>query len=186
MRMLILIDPGHGMGAVAPHVLDEGVVGYYQGVRVTEQEMALRYAVALDEVLKHQGIRTALTRADGQQNCPNEARLEAAKGADLVISIHFLEGENRGFEIAASPRATDLAWAAWDAISEFLPFRSGPRSVRVGGSILAEHDGLAIEIGLGHLGSQEDLQLITDAYWKVRVCEAIAGAVTQFFAAKAA
>lgn len=172
--MLVAIDPGHGMGAATPGVLDEGVTAQWHGERYTEQGLALVYGVALDEALREHGLRTALLRADSRTECPMESRRSQARGAEMLLSLHFagdFQGRARGFQVRSEQQ--DLAWGIFDALSDFLPWLSGPRPC-VSGSVVHGHDGLAAEIVLGHLTSDGDMQLLTEGYFKLRVCDSLA------------
>jgi N-acetylmuramoyl-L-alanine amidase len=166
------------MGALTPGVLDEGHVVERRGRRWTEQDLAVRYAVALEEELRRRGVQTALTRQDGRTGknaCPT--------GADLVIGLHFLaskDGRQRGFEVAAEG-TFGLAWGVWDALGVLLPWRMGPRWV-----FSKECLSPLLEIRVGHMTSEEDMQLITDDLWKLRFAEGVAGAVVKHFAARVA
>ncbi len=128
----VVIDPGHGMAAAAPLLLDEGITTYW---------------------LRHNGVKAVLTRNDSRTECPVEHRVKVANDWDL-----------------------------WDVLEKFLPAHAGPRIELSCG--LAERGKDSIEIRLGHLTSREDIQLITDNYWKICVCESLAAVLAQYLAAQ--
>lgn len=187
MGMVIAIDPGHGMGDAEPGVLDEGIVVEFNGNRISEQHLAMVYGVALDEMLRQRGVRTALLRADSRQE-----RLRANEtGADLVVGIHFLADvdDARGFEVvAAEQELVPMCWSLFDALSELLPFLAGPRLAVYGrGAIVAGKDRVPrIEIRPGFMTSERDMELLTDGYFKLRFCEEAAKVLAKYAAAKAA
>jgi N-acetylmuramoyl-L-alanine amidase len=182
---LIAIDPGHGAGWLKPNVLDEGAVAYHKGARYAEQELALRYAIALDEELHKRGVNTVLTRTDSRTNSSPQRRKELCSGASLALSLHFsksLNPEDRGFELAAPPELEALSQAVREALEMWLPCRDVSAVSSSLDCVRAVHLGCpSLEIRPGVLTSCQDMELITSAYWKVLFAERIAQAVDQHF-----
>jgi N-acetylmuramoyl-L-alanine amidase len=189
MAVVIAIDPGHGMGAEEPGRLDEGVVAWWQGVRITEQALALAYAVALDETLRDRKVHAVLTRDDSLKDCSPQHRVTVVQAAraDLVIGLHFLGSSvpgDRGLQIVAEgPAASLLAERLVDGLSGLLPCRAGPLAGCSGLSV--DYGVPQVQVWLGNLQSGLDLELITDATWKIRVCEALAAAIQTHIARRA-
>jgi N-acetylmuramoyl-L-alanine amidase len=60
--MKIAVDPGHGMSNATPGVFDPGAVAREGGVTLQEADIALRYGLALRDVLRARSIDVFMTR----------------------------------------------------------------------------------------------------------------------------
>ncbi|GEM_PF-4889365 len=180
---LIAIDPGHGSGWVKPNVLDEGAIAYHKGTRYTEQELALRYAIALDEELHKRGVKTVLTRTDSRTNSPPQRRKELCSRASLALSLHFsksLNHKDRGFQLAAPAELEALSQAVRQALEMWLPCRDFFAVSSSQDCVPAVRLGCpSLEIRPGFLTSYQDMELIISAHWKVLFSEKVAQAVDQ-------
>lgn len=84
---LVIIDPGHGgddFGAVYPFVQSDISL-----IQVKEKDMNLDIALKLYAMLKHSGIKVAMTRTDDRTLTLDE-RIKIANGSNaaLVLTIH--------------------------------------------------------------------------------------------------
>jgi len=118
---LIVIDAGHGMGNRRPGLFDPGAVRHQESqvpspprssepefpgalkralplerspksqVEITEAELALRYAMALEPALRARGFETRLTRFDHKIPCSLQDRVDVARKnfAALLVSLHL-------------------------------------------------------------------------------------------------
>ena len=222
---LIVVDPGHGQGNRTPGVFDPGAVRYHESqvqgplrsnripvgppgnspsgsergpkskVEATEAELALRYAVALEEALRARGFSTLLTRADHQTPCSLKHRLQTAQQnrAALLVSLHLnaapesgapnnLKAEGgrqkaaRGHEVLyRTAGSAAFAGAVSKALAQHIP-PHGVGLVRRAGLYLLQYDPSAL-VEVGFLDSDQDYALLADDLFKVAAMESVAGAI---------
>lgn len=87
MKLVVAIDPGHGLGNVKPGVYDPGAVAGGH----TEADLALLLGLSLKHSFSKRGIRCILTRDSHDDPAPlsmRVARMENS-GANLYISLHM-------------------------------------------------------------------------------------------------
>lgn len=100
---IILIDAGHGINGstekepVAPDSSEKkrAFVEGTRGKNQTEEELNLKVALKLEEVLKNEGADVYMTRREHECELSNVGRAELGNelGADLVVRIHA-DGNN--------------------------------------------------------------------------------------------
>ncbi len=193
MQPLIVIDAGHGRGNRKPGVFDPGAVrrNGSGAVVAREADLALAYAVALDEALRshglpagRQGLRTALTRADNETSVSLQQRLELARQrrAGLLVSLHLnaappgAKKRARGHEVLYRSEASrSFAEAIRAGLLSHIP-PHGAGLVRRSGLALLHYDP-SVLIEIGFLDSDEDFALLSSDLWKVQAMEAVAEAI---------
>jgi N-acetylmuramoyl-L-alanine amidase len=192
---LIAIDAGHGKIDAGRY--DPGAVRWSrdaQGrkmVEATESDLALQYAVCLDEILRRRGSYTALTRTDQTKPCPllDRARIAKRAGADLLISLHLNadpdpdgpgDPEGRGHEILWRTRASaPIARAISDALKPIIPPHGAGVVERPRLALLAYDPSVIVE--LAFIDSSRDYAALIHPGIKLEICKAIAGAVQSHF-----
>lgn len=68
--MKICIDPGHGMSNRQWGIYDPGATHVENGFQFQEAAMALRYGLALRDILRERGVDTFMTRDDDTDHSP--------------------------------------------------------------------------------------------------------------------
>lgn len=174
-NVTICLDPGHGG-------YDGGAVGRDSGV--TEKALNLQVAQKLGMLLSDSGAQVVFTResdvelADAgseRKRRDLRARVEAAKGADVFISLHMNEYADRSqagpqvFYEKGDAQSRLLAGAVQQTMNEALsPAR--PRSANTGDYyVLREQSIPAVLVECGFLSNAaEEQKLQTDDYqWAV-------------------
>lgn len=150
-RPLVVIDAGHGGR-------DPGAIGTdAQGRKFSEKDITLAIALALrDELLRGDGVRVALTRAD-DRILPLAHRPEIARllDADLFISIHADSAGERA-EVSGASIYTLSGEASSEAAARFAA-RENDADRLNGITIDGQSEAVsAILVGLSQQRSQED------------------------------
>lgn len=194
---VICIDPGHGAGNRKLGVFDPGAVRFRPGppasgqagsqvVEAREAEIALAYAVALDEILRAYGFKTVLTRQDNIQPCPLVSRLRCAREhkAALLLSLHLnadpdpegpKDPQARGHEVLYRTAASAaIARAISRELAPLIPAH-GP-GICQRNNLLVLHYEPSVLVELGFIDS-DDYGLLSDQIWKLKACQAIAEAI---------
>ena len=187
-KLVVALDPGHGMGNRRAGRYDPGAVARgVAGADLTEADVVLRWALDLGVMLERCGARVFLTRVDGHQSAPLRGRVPAARaaGADVLVSLHCnaYNGEANGTETFYRGAANrPLAKAVNGAVVEALGTRS--RGVKI--EEQSQHRRLAVldfpqacllEIGfLDHAGNRAKMM---DTRLRLAACEGLAGAILQ-------
>lgn len=167
----VCVDPGHGG-------YDGGAVGRDSGE--IEKTVNLQFAQALKEALEKEGARVILTRdrdialaepGAERKRRDLKARVDAAQGADLFLSLHMNEYPDRSqsgpqvFYTAGDERSRLLAGAIQQSMNDALaPAR--PRSAHTGDYyVLREQSLPAVLIECGFLSNaEEEKKLLSPAY----------------------
>jgi len=174
-NVTICLDPGHGG-------YDGGAVGRSSGVM--EKALNLQLAQKLQKLLRDSGAQVVLTREsdialadEGKERKRRDlqARVQAAKGADVFISLHMNEYADRAqagpqvFYTKGHEQSRLLAGAVQQAMNEMLsPARE--RSANTGDYyVLREQQLPAVLVECGFLSNAgEEQKLQTDDYqWAV-------------------
>lgn len=169
--MTVCIDPGHGG-------YDGGAVGRESGEM--EKNINLKFAKALEAALKNTGAEVILTRerdialaepGSERKRRDLKARVDAAQGADVFLSLHMNEYPDRTqagpqvFYTAGDAQSRLLAGAIQQSMNAALtPAR--PRSANTGDYyVLREQSLPAVLIECGFLSNaEEEKKLLSPEY----------------------
>ncbi len=185
----IVIDAGHGGR-------DGGAVGVSTGI--TESELNLTYAKALEQLCKEFGIKAVLTRnsMDGlyAPDAPNKKKSEMQKreqiingsGGQLMISIHmnsFPTSSSKGAQVfyaKGSETGFKLAKSVQMSISQ--SFESARNYVTVGDYYVLNCAAIpAILVECGFLSNPEEEKLLVSKEYCKSFCYSILAGVLSFF-----
>lgn len=94
--MKVCIDPGHGMSNRQMGRYDPGATHVENGFEFQEADLALRYGLALKDVLREQHVDVFVTRDDATDHAPVGLRAGMAQsaGCDVFISLHVNDFDN--------------------------------------------------------------------------------------------
>jgi hypothetical protein len=168
-------------------LLDLGALIYWQGKPVTEERLCLEYGAALEEALRDCNLRGTFAASE-QERCTARGRIWSAggPGIEVALSLFFLRStspDQRGFRVSAcTGRALPLAWGIWGELGRYLPPNGDPCTAPARNLPSEDASSVSIELGLAHLTSPFDLQLLMEPYWKLRVTEALAQVLQRYVA----
>lgn len=183
---VICVDAGHGGYDGGAQARDSGVL---------EKEINLQVAKRLAAALKKEGARVILTRAKDEALAgPGEmrkrrdlqARVEAAVGADVFLSIHMNEYRSRAesgpqvFYRAGQEKSRLLAGALQAAmIAQLQPEKE--RAAHEGEFYLLEHLQIpAVLVECGFISNAAEEQMLLDAGYQERLAAAICAGVREY------
>lgn len=192
-RRIVAIDAGHG----GP---DPGAIGV-SGSR--EKDITLAIALKVEQVLKHAGIETVMTRTGDydlvrgedvphrqREDLTRRAALVNRSGAQLFVSLHansfpsaswfgaqtfHLEDDEDGFRLASHVQA-----ALVRELREVGPNRR--RAAAADLRILRDVNVPAVVIEVGFLSHPEEESLLQQSEYQGRVAQAIANGILSFIA----
>lgn len=189
----VCIDPGHGG-------YDGGAVGRESGEM--EKNINLKFAEALESALKNEGAEVVLTRTrdialaepgSERKRRDLKARVEAAQGADIFLSLHMNEYPDRTqsgpqvFYTAGDAQSRLLAGAIQQSMNASLaPAR--PRSANTGDYyVLREQTLPAVLIECGFLSNaEEEKRLLSPEYQQLCAQSILAGVIDYLLLANGA
>ena len=182
----VCIDPGHGG-------YDGGAVGRDSGTM--EKAINLWLAQELKDQMEAQGARVILTREkdialadEGKERKRRDlkARVEAAQGCDVFLSLHMNEYPDRTqsgpqvFYTAGNDRSRLLAGAIQQSMNEALsPAR--PRNAHAGDYyVLREQDLPAVLVECGFLSNAAEEKLLLTKEYRAQVAASILSGVISY------
>ena len=184
---VICLDPGHGG-------YDGGTYGRDSGV--PEKELNLDVTLRLRDLLAAQGARVILTRetdtalaepGDQRKRRDLQARVDAAREADLFLSIHMNEYRTRAesgpqaFYCKGQADSRLLAGVLQDALNAALaPAR--PRSAHTGEYYLLEHLSIpAVLVECGFLSNAAEEALLRTPEYRGQVAQALCDGIAEYW-----
>ena len=182
----VCIDPGHGG-------YDGGAVGRESGEM--EKTINLQFAKALEVALKSEGAEVILTRTrdialaepgSERKRRDLKARVEAAAGADVFLSLHMNEYPDRTqsgpqvFYTAGDAQSRLLAGAIQQSMNASLtPAR--PRSANTGDYyVLREQSLPAVLIECGFLSNAEEEQKLLSPEYQQKCAQSIVNGLIDY------
>ena len=182
----VCIDPGHGG-------YDGGAYG--RDSKTPEKELNLDVALRLRDLLDAQGAQVILTRetdtalaeaGDQRKRRDLQARVDAAQGADLFLSIHMNEYHTRaesGPQVFYRKGQADsrlLAGVMQNALNAGLsPAR--PRTAHTGDYYLLEHLSIpAVLVECGFLSNAAEEALLLTPEYRQRIAQALCDGITEY------
>jgi N-acetylmuramoyl-L-alanine amidase len=182
--MKICIDPGHGMSNRSAGIYDPGAVHTENGYQFQEAAIALRYCLALKDVLRAQGIDVFMTRDDDTDHTPVGQRPSMAKkaGCDALISIHlndFDDDAANGLEVLYGNTASKpLAERLQTELLQITGMKDRKIKSRPELAVL-KFQGIAVIIELGFIANDNDRNKLINAQVRDTVVRKIADCVTE-------
>lgn len=185
--MKIGIDPGHGMSNRQAGIYDPGSTHVENGFEFQEAAIALRYALALKDVLRSQQIEVFMTRDDATDHTLVGSRASMAKaaGCEALISLHvndFDDDTANGLEVLYRDRkAKALAQKLQDALIKVTKMRDRKIKQQTDLAVL-KFSGIAVVIELGFIANDQDRAKLVNAHMRDTITRTIARIVTEHLA----
>ncbi|MBU1568409.1 MAG: N-acetylmuramoyl-L-alanine amidase [Proteobacteria bacterium] len=180
------IDPGHGMSNRKLGIYDPGATHFENGFEYQEASIALRYGLALKDVLRAQQLDVFMTRDDETDHTPVGRRASMAKaaGCDVLISLHlndFDDDTANGLEVLyGNPGSKALAQKLQDALVDVTKIRNRKIKMRTDLAVL-KFEGTAVLVELGFIANDQDREKLLNAQIRDAVVHTIAKIVNPEF-----
>src|SRR5262249_49815816 len=175
--MKVAVDPGHGNSNRRNGVYDPGAEHVSNGVKYQEADIALRYGLALKDILRARQIDVFMTRENATDDAPvgERARNAERAGCDMFISLHLNDNESEaanGLEVLyRNAEYEPLAKAMHDALIRTIKPRGAKQRLDLA---VLKFDGPAVLIELGFISNDRDRTELLDAQMRGAICETIA------------
>lgn len=181
--MKVCIDPGHGMSNRQMGRYDPGATHVENGFEFQEAAIALRYGLALKDVLREQHVEVFMTRDDATDHAPvgSRANMALAAGCQVLVSLHlndFDDDSANGLEVCF--RDSDdrlLAQKLQDALVKVTKMRDRKIKQRTDLAVL-KFSGTAVLIELGFIANDGDRAKLVNAQMRDAIVRTIARVVT--------
>jgi N-acetylmuramoyl-L-alanine amidase len=180
--MKVAIDPGHGNSNRNPGIYDPGAEHLSHGIKYQEADIALRYGLALKDVLRAQQINVFMTRENATDDAPVGERAGNAEraGCDIFVSLHLNDNESEsanGLEVLyRDSKYKPLASAMHDALIKTTGFKPRGPKQRLDLAVL-KFEGPAVLIELGFISNDGDRTELLNPQMRSAICETIAHVV---------
>lgn len=177
--MKICVDPGHGMSNRQTGIFDSGAVHVENGFLFREADIALRYGLALKDMLRAEGVDVFMTRDDDTDHAPVGRRAVMARhaGCDAFISLHLNDLDDdraNGVEVLfRDDRGRALAQKLQDALVQVTGLRDRKIKSRTDLAVL-KFPGPAVLVELGFIANDRDRTTLLDAQVRESVVRAVA------------
>jgi N-acetylmuramoyl-L-alanine amidase len=177
--MKVAVDPGHGNSNRRPGVYDPGAEHVSNGVNYQEADIALRYGLALRDVLRARQVDVFMTRENATDDAPVGERAGNAEraGCTLFVSLHLNDSESEtanGLEVLYRDNEyAPLAKAMHDALIRTTGFKPRGPKQRLDLAVL-KFDGPAILIELGFISNDRDRTELLNPQVRASLCGTIA------------
>lgn len=187
-HMTVCIDVGHGKGNRRPGLFDPGCVRWSpdsKSVAAAECDIALAYAIALQDALGELGVPAELTRVDNVTDCSLQQRVSKARRmkADLLISLHCDASDKHdrhGHEVLwRTPASAAIARAISDALSPVIPPDAAGVVKRPDLWVLGYDPSVLVE--LAYIDHDGDYALLASDETKARIASLLATAIFSIF-----
>jgi N-acetylmuramoyl-L-alanine amidase len=182
--MKIAVDPGHGNSNRNKGVYDPGAEHLSGGVKYQEADIALRYGLALKDVLRARAVSVFMTRENATDDAPVGERAGNAEraGCDMFVSLHLNDNESEaanGLEVLyRDSRYKPLAKVMHDALIKTTGFKPRGPKQRLDLAVL-KFEGPAVLIELGFISNDRDRTELLNPQVRAAICETIADVVQQ-------
>ncbi len=180
---LVIIDPGHGGSEV-------GTVGMYEGREIYEKDVNLDICIALEKMLQKCGVSTYMLRDDDTYiNISKRPEIGNEKDGYFYLCVHNNASENpeiNGVQIYYSESAPsfenmtnkEVSKIYYDNISKLGLKKSGmvdnPKYIVIYKSLMP-----AIIVENAFMSNQEDLELLMNNQFKVKLASALCQSTIQ-------
>lgn len=177
--MKICIDPGHGMSNRQNGIYDPGATHMENGFEYQEAAIALRYGLALKDVLRTQQIEVFMTRDDAADHTPvgKRAAMATAAGCDILVSLHlndFDDDSANGLEVLyRNENGKILAQKLQNSLVEVTKMRDRKIKQRSDLAVL-KFEGTAVLVELGFIANDRDREKLLDAQVREAVTQTLA------------
>jgi N-acetylmuramoyl-L-alanine amidase len=181
--MKICVDPGHGMSNRQVGVFDPGAAHIENGFQFQEAAIALRYGLALKDVLRAMQVEVFMTRDDATDHAPVGSRASMAKaaGCNALVSLHlndFDDDSASGLEVLFRDGDDKvLAQKLQDALVKVTKMRDRKIKQRTDLAVL-KFPGLAVLIELGFIANDVDRNKLLSAQMRDAITTTTARVVT--------
>jgi N-acetylmuramoyl-L-alanine amidase len=176
----ICVDPGHGMSNSKAGVHDPGAARTVAGTTYTEAEIALRYGLALRQLLQRACAGVFMTRTTSAEAAPvaTRAKRAADAGCTQFVSLHLNSNDDpqaNGIEVLYRDDVKDkaLAAAVLQAIVSATGLKNRGVKKRTDLAVLKFVPGPAVLIELAFISNAGDRNLLLDSAIQDRICAAI-------------
>lgn len=180
--MKICIDPGHGMSNRKLGIFDPGATHVENGFMFKEADIALRYGLALKDVLRARQVEVFMTRDDATDHVPVGKRAGMAESAacDLFISLHlndFDDDSANGLEVLYRDSGDKtLAQRLQDALVATTGMKD--RKIKPRGDLaVLKFKGTAVLIELGFIANDKDREKLLNTQMRDAIVRTIADVV---------
>jgi N-acetylmuramoyl-L-alanine amidase len=162
--MKIAVDPGHGMGNRTKGKYDPGAVASSGTMTYAEADIALRYGLSLNWLLKEKGIRVFMTRSSSADSAPVGQRAAGAEeaGCTHFISLHLNSAGASASGVEVLYRYHDyepLAAQVSSRVSQFSGIKNRGAKQRTDLAVL-RFNGPAILVELGFITNKKDRDIL--------------------------
>lgn len=168
VKKKIAIDPGHGDKNDDNMQIDPGAVNG----KDYEKDIVLKISNSVKTKLEEKGYEVIITRTGDKDNAGKKIlwRIDAAKGTDILVSIHsnsFTNAKSKGFAVcykSSSSEGKKLAQAIQDKNTQF--FSKGIMA-KTDLKLLNKFDGISVLVEAGFISNTEDLAIMKDKSEKI-------------------
>lgn len=183
--MKVCIDPGHGMSNRQTGIFDPGATHVENGFLFKEADIALRYALALKDVFRAQGIEVFMTRDDASDHAPVGRRAAMAEAAHctVFVSLHLNDvDDDRAHGMEVLYRGADDKPLAERMLARLLAITGlRDRGVKQRTDLaMLKFNGPAVLVELGFIGNDGDRAKLLDAQVRDAVVRGIAEVAGEF------
>jgi N-acetylmuramoyl-L-alanine amidase len=182
--MKVCVDPGHGMSNRQMGIFDPGATHTENGFKFQEAAIALRYALALKDVLRANQVEVFMTRDDAMDHAPVGSRASMAKAAkcDALISLHlndFDDDAANGLEVLYRNNADkELAQRLQNALVETTKMRDRKIKQRTDLAVL-KFSNPALLIELGFIANDKDRAKLLNPQMRHAITATISRVMTE-------
>ncbi len=183
VKKKITIDPGHGDKNDENAQIDPGAING----KDYEKDIVLNISNSVKSKIEVKGYEVIITRTGDKDKAGKRIlwRIDAAKGTDILVSIHsnaFTNASSKGFAVcykSSSSEGKKLAQAIQDKNTLF--FSKGVMA-KTDLKLLNKFDGTSVLVEAGFISNTEDLAIMKEKSEKIG--EEIAAGILAYLEAK--